>query len=106
MEELLAVLSEKGVDASGMDQEQLRKVSKALGVDPVDYLPREVKVVPYTNKRKETNQFVETSAFVVGRKKDGTTQTVRGLFLRVEALDQALEDLKAARGRVSSDDSS
>ena len=105
MEELLSALAEKGVDASGMDEEQLRKVSKALGVDPIDYLPREVKVVPYTNKRHQTNQFVETPPFVVGRKDDGAAQTVRGLFLRVEALDQAITDLQAARGLVSGDDS-
>jgi hypothetical protein len=105
MDELLAALNEKGVDASGMDEEQLRKVSKALGVDPLDYLPRKVEVVPYTNKRKQTNDFVSTDSFVVGRKEDGSALTVRGLFLRVEALDQAIEDLKVARGLVQSDDS-
>ena len=104
MESLLEALAAKGIDASAMSEEQIRKVAKAVGVDPLDHLPREVKVVPYTNKRKETNQFVETSPFVVGRKADGTAQTVRGLFLRVEALDQAISDLQAARGLLADSD--
>jgi len=97
MESLLQALAEKGIDASAMTEDQIRKVAKAVGVDPLDHLEREVKIVPYTNKRKETNQFVETPPFVVGRKDDGTAQTVRGLFLRVECLDQAIADLAAAR---------
>lgn len=102
MEKLLEALSEKGVDASAMDEAQVRKVAKALGVDPIDYLPREVEIKQHTNKRDETNQFVATEAFVVGRKKDGTAQTVRGLFLRTEALDQAIEDLQRAKGMLAS----
>jgi hypothetical protein len=103
MEELLTALAEKGVDASNLTEEQIQKVSKAVGVDPIDYLPRDVKVIPYTNKREETNQFVQTPSFVVGRKDDGTARTVRGLFLRVEALDQAISDLQVARGLIDSD---
>jgi len=97
MDKLLEALAEKGVDASSMTKEQTLKVAKAVGLDPVNFLDREVNIVPYTNKRKETNQFVETSPFVVGQKADGTAQTVRGLFLRVEALDQAIADLQAAK---------
>ena len=103
MESLLEALAAKGIDASAMTEEQIRKVAKAVGVDPLDHLPRDVKIVPYTNKRKETNQFVETAPFVVGRKADGTAATVRGLFLRVEALDQAISDLQAARGLLPSE---
>lgn len=99
MDKLLEALAEKyQIDGSTMSEEQLLKVAKSLGLDPLDFLPREVKVVPYTNKRKQTNQFVQTPPFVVGRKDDGTAQTVRGLFIRVEALDQAIADLTAARG--------
>lgn len=105
MESLLKALAEKGVDASSMTPEQVKKVAKAVGVDPLDHLPRDVEIVDYTNKRKETNKFVQTPSFVVGRKDDGTAQTVRGLFLRVEALDQAIVDLQAAReGLPSGDD--
>lgn len=100
MEKLLEALSKKGVQADALDEDQVRNVAKAMGLDPSDYLPRQVKIVPYTNKRKETNNFVSTDAFTVGRKEDGSAKTVRGLFLRVEALDQAIADLTAARGLV------
>ena len=104
MDKLLEALASRGVDASSMTDDQIRKVAKAVGLDPIDYLPREVEVVDYTNKRGETNKFVSTPSFVVGRKDDGSAQTVRGLFLRVEALDQAIADLQAARAGVSSDE--
>ena len=98
MEKLLAVLAEKGFNITeAMDEEQIFKLAKAVGVEPLDYIPREVKVVPYTNKRRETNRFVETPPFVVGKSVDGKTRTTRGLFLRVEALDQAIADLTSAR---------
>lgn len=104
MESLLAVLAEKGIDASAMTEDQIRKVAKAVGVDPNDHLPRKVEIIDYTNKRKETNKFVKSSNFVVGRKDDGTAKTVQGLFLRVEAVDQALADLHAARNLLTNDD--
>ena len=98
MESLLEALAAKGItETSEMSEEQLLKVAKAVGVDPLDHLPREVKIGPYTNKRGEQNTFVQTPPFVVGRGDDGMAKTVRGLFLRVEALDQAIEDLQRAK---------
>lgn len=100
MDKLLEALAEKGISTDALDEGQIRGVAKAMGIDPAEYLPRQVEIVPYTNKRKETNTFVKTENFTVGRKDDGSAQTVRGLFLRVEALDQAIADLQAARGLV------
>ena len=103
MESLLKALAEQGVDASSMPEEQVLKVARAIGIDPDDHLPRaEVVVGPYTNKRKQTNNFVQTDAFVVGHDEKGKAIKVRGLFLRVEALDQAISDLQAARGLLAS----
>lgn len=106
MDKLLEALAEKGIQTDALDEDQVRGVAKAMGIDPADYLPRSVKIVPYTNKRKETNTFVSTDAFTVGRKEDGSAKTVRGLFLRVEALDQAIADLQAARGLVATESNS
>lgn len=100
MDKLLAALAEKGISTEALDEDQIRGVAKAMGIDPAEYLPRQVEIVPYTNKRKETNTFVKTENFTVGQKEDGSPQQVRGLFLRVEALDQAIADLQAARGLV------
>lgn len=101
MEKLLEALAAKGIQTDTLDEDQIRNVAKAMGIDPGDYLPRKVEIVPYTNKRDEKNTFVKTEAFKVGTKDDGSPRTVKGLFLRVEALDQAIADLQTARGLVS-----
>ncbi len=105
MDKLLEALSAKGIDGSGMDGEQIRKVAKAVGLDPVDFLPRSVEIKQHTNKRHETNTFIVTDPYVVGRKEDGSARTVRGLFQRVETLDQVLADLTAAKGLLSAPES-
>jgi len=97
MESLLAALAEKGIRLQGVSDEEIVKIAKGVGIEPMDHLAREVKVVDYTNKRGETNKFVSTPPFIVGRKDDGSARTVRGLFLRLDALDQAIEDLQAAK---------
>jgi len=98
MDKLIEAMQAMGISVNDdMDDAQIQKVAKAVGLEPLDYLEREVKIIPYTNKRKETNTFVETPPFVVGTKADGKSATVRGLFLRVEALDQCIEDLLSAR---------
>ena len=105
MEKLIAVLAEKGFNITAdMDEEQILKVAKAVGVEPLDYIERQVKIVPYTNRRGMAYRFVETPPFVVGKSVDGKTRTTRGLFLRVEALDQAIADLTSARELLSTKD--
>jgi len=98
MDKLIEAMQALGISVNeDMTSEQIQKVAKAVGLEPLEYVEREVKIVPYTNKRKETNTFVETPPFVVGKDANGKSRTIRGLFLRVEALDQAIEDLTAAR---------
>jgi len=104
MEKLMAALAEKGIRVQGVSDEEIVKVAKSCGIEPLDYLDRKVEVVDYTNKRKETNKFVSTSNFIVGRKDNGMAQTVRGLFLRVECLDQAIADLQAAKAALETED--
>jgi len=96
----LEALAERGIKTDSLDEDQVRNVARAMGLDPGEYLPRSVKIEPYTNKKNETNTFVKTESFVIGRNKNGTAKMARGLFLRVEALDQAIADLQAARGLV------
>ena len=101
---LLSALAEKGIRLQGVSEAEVIKIAKGCGIEPLDYLPREVEVTDYTNKRGQTNKFVSTPSFVVGRKEDGSAQTVRGLFLRVEALDQAIADLQAAKASLAGSD--
>lgn len=100
MDRLLAALAEKGIRLEGVSDQEIVKIAKGVGIEPLDHLDREVEVVDYTNKRGERNMFVKTPRFVVGRKDDGTAVTVSGLFLRLDALDQAIEDLQAAKRKL------
>ena len=98
MEQLLQAIEEAGMKIpAGTETEKVLGVAKALGLDPVDYLPREVEIVEHTNKRKQTNTFVKTGYFVVGRKENGRADTVRGPFIRLSILDELIEDLNKAR---------
>ena len=97
MDSLLAALAEKGIKLQGVSDEEIVKVAKGVGIEPLDHLPRKVEIIDYTNKRGETNKFVTTPPFIVGRKDNGLASTVRGLFVRVDCLDQMIEDLQAAR---------
>jgi hypothetical protein len=101
VEKLIAALNEAGLAITPeMGEEQITKVAKAMGIEPLDYLERKVEITQHTNKRNQTNTFVATPPFVVSRE-NGQTRSVRGLFLRVEALDQAIEDLLAARELIN-----
>ena len=98
MEKLLEALKAANLDVpADLDDKQILAVAKAMGIDPDDHMDRVVEVVDYTNKRKETNKFVKTPSFVVGVNEKGKKIKVQGLFLRVDALDQAIEDLINAR---------
>lgn len=98
MDKLIAKMQELGISVNdGMTDDQIQSVAKAVGLEPLEYVDRNVEIVDYTNKRNQTNKFVSTPAFILGKDKDGKTKTTRGLFLRVEALDQAIEDLLAAK---------
>lgn len=97
MEKLLAALAEKGIRLTGCSDAEICKVAKGVGLDPDHFLPRALIVERYTNKRKETNVFAKTPSFVVGTNENGKPKKVRGLYLRVDALDQAIEDLTELR---------
>lgn len=104
MDKLLEALAERGIKVSGLKEEETLKLAKAVGLEPLDFLPREVELVDYTNKRNETNRFIRTPAFVVGHEEGGKAKTIQGLFLRVDALDQAIADLQAAKQMVDSEE--
>lgn len=103
MEKLKEALAEKGVKLSGLaiTDDYVIRVAKGMGIEPLDYLERDpVRVGPYTNKRKVTNTFVKTPAYIVGRKDNGLAQTVQGLMFRAEILDQVLADLNEAKRQI------
>lgn len=98
MDKLIAALKEKGLNISPkMEEGQIITIAKSMGIEPLDYMERTVEIVPYTNKKGQTNNFVKTPNFTLGVDAKGKTKTTGGLFLRVEALDQAIHDLMAAR---------
>jgi len=98
MEKLLAALVEKGINlGSDTKADVVKKVAKSIGLDPVDFVTRKVEVGPYTNKRNETNVFVKSSPYVVGRKANGRAETVRGLYCRMETIDDMIADLQRAK---------
>ena len=93
MEELKNTVTAMGVDCTKLSDEQVRNVAKALGLPTI----REVEI-----KEHNGAMYVVTEGYSVPHKNaPGKTQTARGLFLRVEAIPQALADLKAAMGLVN-----
>jgi hypothetical protein len=58
--------------------------------------PASVEIVDYTSKGSgETHKYVKTKGFGLSNNK-----TAQGLFLRVEAIDQAIEALTKAKGML------
>jgi len=100
MEKLMVALAEKGIRLQGVSDKEIEKIAKGVGLDPVDFRERKVEVGPYTNKREETNTFIKTSSYIVGRKANGKAETVRGLYVRVETLDDMIADLQRAKAIV------
>lgn len=99
MEKLLEAIKAKGaVLAPDTDEKTIKKVARSMGIDWKEHVDRQpARLVKHTNKRNETNLFIETDPFVIGRNSKGKIQTVRGLFIRVDALDQCIDDLVQAR---------
>lgn len=93
MESIREQLKAMGVDTTAMNDDTVRNVAKALKLD----LPRQVEIVDYKGAR-----YVKTENFSVpsrpGQDKPGSA---RNLFLRVEAIDQAIADLLAAKGLLT-----
>ena len=93
MEAIRTQLLALGVDASKFDDETVRKIAKAMNIA----VPRQVEIVEYKGAR-----YVKTENFAVpGRKENDKPGTARNLFLRVEAVDQALADLLEAKGLLT-----
>lgn len=101
-EGLKEAIQATGMATEGLSDEQIVKVGRALGLET----PLTVEIVEYTPKGKNATpgNYVKTSNFPVTDSK-GTKFDARGLFLRVEALDQAIEALQQAKALVDADDS-
>lgn len=92
MEAIRSQLLALGVDASKMDDDTIRAVAKAMKIA----VPRQVEIVEYKGAR-----YVKTENFAVPGREANKPGTARNLFLRVEAVDQAIEDLLAAKGLLA-----
>ena len=89
MEAIRNQLAALGVAVEKMDDDTIRAVAKAMKLE----LPRQVKLVDYKGAK-----YIQTENFVVPGKDASKPGTARSLFLRVEAVEQAMADLTAAKG--------
>ena len=105
MDKLRELLSKSGISSSAlekMDESQVRQLAKALKIDPTPFLPRNVKI----EEGKNGARYVVTDGFSVPKLKDkklvvGENSLAKNLYLRVEAIDQAIADLVAAKGLLN-----
>jgi hypothetical protein len=97
MDSLRAQLIAMGCDASKFDDKQVKDVARVLHLE-VPPEPRQVKIV---KNEKNGLMYVSTDAYVVPSKTPGKQGTARPLYLRVEAIDQAIEDLLLAKGLLA-----
>lgn len=96
-EGLVSAIQKTGMSVDGLNDEQIIAVGRALNLE----LPLRVSIVEYTDKRGRTGEYVKTDNFPIGVV-DGKPLTARGLFLRVEAVDAALEALQSAKALLAS----
>jgi hypothetical protein len=96
-EGLVETIKKTGMDTKNLSEDQIMSVARALNLE----LPLQVSIVEYTDKRGRTADYVKTSNFPIGAGKDGKAVTARGLFLRVEAVDLALEALQSAKALLA-----
>jgi hypothetical protein len=96
-EGLVEAIEKTGMDTKNLSDDQILNVARALSLE----LPLRVSIVEYTDKRSRTADYVKTSNFPIGTDKDGKAVTARGLFLRVEAVDQAIEALQSAKALLA-----
>jgi hypothetical protein len=105
MDKLREVLAQAGVSRSAldkMDEAQVKQLARALKIDPTPFLPRNVKI----EEGKNGARYVVTEGFAVPKFKDkkavtGENSLAKNLYLRVEAIDQAIEDLLAAKALIT-----
>jgi uncharacterized Ntn-hydrolase superfamily protein len=93
MSDVRSKLMEAGLKLEGLTDEQVKALAKVLNLE----VPRQVQIVEYTSKRGRTANYVKTDAFVISKNAEGKAETAQGLFLRVEAIDQAIADLQKAK---------
>ena len=98
MEKIRADLTAKKIDCSSMSDKEVRGVARALGFAnvPTDPVAHNVEIVESTPEGKTTpRKYVKTGSFVINQ--GGKDEVSRGLYLRVEHINQAIEDLQKAR---------
>jgi len=102
-EDLVQQIEERGMSCDGLTQEQVLDIGKTLKLERPK-MPLKVEVVEYTGKNKVTAHYVKTSNFPLpaGAPAPKTENpTARGLFVRVEVLDEAIDALQQAKAMLS-----
>jgi hypothetical protein len=98
LKELLAARGIAKAALNKMDAPQLCNLAKAFNIDPGPFAPREVRL----EVGKTGAKYLVTDGFPVPKYKDGKpvegqTSLCKNLYLRVEAIEQAIADLTEAR---------
>ena len=102
MEKLKQLLVEKGVSRKFLDTAELdiiKNVAKVFKIDPTPHMPRDVRLKVNT----ETGAtYVVVDKYPVPKVKDGKytgeTGVARGIYARVELIDDIISDLLIAKG--------
>ena len=105
MEKLKEVLAGHGVARAAldaMDDAAIKNLARAFNLNVRDFLPRNVKI----ETGKNGAQYVVTETYTVPKYANkvlvpGETSPSRNLYVRVEAIDQIIADLTAAKGLLS-----
>lgn len=94
---LVEAIKKTGMSTEGLSDDQILRVGRALNLE----LPLRVSIVEYTDKRGRTADYVKTDNFPIGADEKGNPVTAKGLFLRVEAVDAAIEALHTAKALLT-----
>ena len=94
MQELTEAIQAAGFPIEGLDEKQLRDLGRVLKME-VPPKERTVEIVDWKDRR-----YVKTDGYTIGTK-NGKPETAKGLFLEVRAVDQAIEDLQAAKALLA-----
>jgi hypothetical protein len=99
---LKQLLAEKGVSRSFLDTaevDMLKGISKAFNIDPTPYLPRDVRLEV---SKKTGATYAVVDGYPVPKIKNGKSTgevgLARGIYVRVEAIDNIIKDLLVAKG--------
>jgi len=92
---LVEAIQATGMSTDGLSEDQILTIGRTLKLE----VPLKIEVVEYTGKNKVTANYVKTSNFPLPEGAPGNG-TARGLFVRVEVIDEAIDALQQAKAML------